>query len=252
MTQADRERDAWERSVRALRWHGRRTWSYELANAMQQPLCSLPDKVRARWPLNLLCLIDVLEVRRSAFLFGEQVRLLTLAQRGMSLGHALSFYRNLRWVNRPLPDMHALQLWTKKQVEEEFGTAFGGPVADAIAEPGSQPILHALLFRQFDMMHLNTPVLAIIDMEIDSPRGAPAKIKEPFGVQEGFEIQPGTPFHYLPLGSAEGYYASATGLEAPDFSFTLNPLELDYAAEAEEAEKALREADRPSYTPDFR
>lgn len=265
MTKTEERGAVWglsvHRAIAEFMSHGGRAHdvSMGMMRGLEDVLNKLPAYVTARWPLELIVLQHLHSVDRLQRGDYLDIRLLAMAQQGLGVGQAMAFLKNLYWTRKDVPNVHAMQLWSRQQIIDDLGKAFGEPIADAIAEPSKQLVLNALIFKQYDVFIARPPASVVCEFRVPvetalnrAHRRDINFINPPYGIQEGYVASPGSPIVDLPLRDAEAYYERATGLSPPGFYFTLNPLEIDYADEAKEAEAALREIDRPFQFPIYR
>lgn len=251
--------EGWARSVdRALRgmtFGGILQLDPQGLTLLREQLSLLRQKIPVRWPIEPIAMYGVGDV----FVSGRDDTLVTLrvfllVQRGYPLPEAMLFWRNLRFAIAEDINPHAMQLWTRDQIVETLGEAFGGPVADAIAEPRSNATLHALLYKRHGLQIYRPAAIAWLDVKLGSDfrlnrTTVRMTMSDPSGVVEGTEPTAGTPLSDLTATDAEQLYTRVTEDGIMDFTFFLDPSEIDYAAEAEKAQKALWEADRDRDSP---
>lgn len=222
---------------------------------LREQLVLLRTKIPVRWPIEPIAMHSV----DNLFVSGRDdtlvsLRVYLMVQRGYPLPEAMLFWRNLRFAIAEDINPHAMQLWTRDQIIETLGGAFGGPVADAIADPRSNATLHALLYKQHGMSIYRPAAFAWLDVTLGSDfrlhrSSIRMTMTEPFGVVNGTGPTEGTPLTDLTATDAEQLYTRLTEDGIMDFTFYLDPSEIDYAAEAEKAQKALWEADRDRDSP---
>lgn len=208
-----------------------------IANA----LGSVRAGVMARYAVEPIALKKIWDVQTVTFEQRVIMQVGLLVQRGLGVPEALRFWKNLRFAIGANINPHAMQLWNREQIVEELGSAFGHPVASAIADPPSNPVLHALMFKTHGVQLYRSASLAWCVATVTGERGkSRVAFTPPSGIREGEVPTPDQPLTDLTVGAAEGYYRSATDGMHLDFTFCLDPVEMDYA---DEAEKAVRETD---------
>lgn len=212
---------------------------------LSRTLLGLRTKIPVRWAMQPIAMYKIDDIRLSSG--ACLMRVIMLVQQGYPLGEAMLFWRNLRFAIGEDINPHAMQLWTRDQIIEHLGEAFGRPVADAIASPSSNPILRALMFKQHGEELYRPAALAWTEVEIEEQnfqfRPGRVKIGVPSGVVNGNALTPDVPLSDIPPSDAAEMYQRVTNGGFLDATFYLDPKEMDYAAEAEKAEKALWEAD---------
>ena len=87
-----------------------------------------------------------------------------LVQHGMSVARSLHAFRNLMQVWPPDLPWCGYSLYTQRQLEEVLGPMFGRLVAHALSSTNQQPILRALLKREFPIRVTHTHGVKVVGL----------------------------------------------------------------------------------------
>lgn len=114
-------------------------------------LCRLVGRVPVTVEYEPMCL-DGVRLYDDVAQWGSQtLSTRWLMQRGWDLNTSLLAWRNFRTAYPQLRyDPVAMQVMSRDQLIDEFGTTFGNLLANLCIDPDSQPIFHALLHKRFE------------------------------------------------------------------------------------------------------
>lgn len=169
-----------------------------------------------------------------------------LLQRGWGVNMSMFMYKNFRMCHPTNYgyEVENLALLTRGQLIAQFGPSFGAVLADMFADPDSQPVFCALFMGKLDelvvrpALHVATVIEVGDDVTGDTVMRADLGPLRLLDASEPGQMPGGEP-KTLTYTTAFQIYRDATGLE-PDFTFDINPRELDYEAlaAAEEVQQA--------------
>lgn len=202
-------------------------------------LTRLRNVVPSQHPVEVLAVTGV-SIQADLAWSRYRVSVAMLVQRGWSVEMSLLTFKNFRFafpMEQLKPEMYALL--SRKQLCDSYGDTFGNLIADICIDPDCQPVFARLLRGQMDNTEIVRPTMHVaVAVDIDEcvlqlnggsfPRGFNlstllADIGSPARMAGG-------PPCTLPYTEAARLYHEATGGCEADFTFSLNPQEVDYEA----------------------